>query len=115
MENYNIKIDNGTYKNGYIKGRIGNFYWYALVHRDKVDYGIDPINLKSGQGRLSRLCIYKEIVEKGGNPYFPSYDIKRYIYVDYKRGWDVLNSNYVEMTKQLVQYLDRRYSLKLVK
>lgn len=117
MKSYNIKIDDGKYKYkyGYIRGKIDNFYWYALVHRSEMDYGINPMDLQSGYGRVSRLCIYKEVIEQGGNPYSPSCDIKRYIYVNYKREWEILNSNYVEMTKQLVNYLDRRYSLKLVK
>lgn len=112
---YNIKIDDGKYKYGYIKGTIDNYYWYALVHKEKTDYGINPLDLQTGQGRVSRLCLYKEFCDQGGNPYLPTSSIRRYIYANYRREWDVLNYNHEEMVRQLVSYLERRYSLKLVK
>lgn len=112
---YNIKINDGKHKYGYIRGKVDNFYWYALVHRELSETGINPVNLKSGQGRVTRLCLYKEVVEQGGNPFSPTSSIRRFIYANYKRDWDVLNSDHVEMVKQLITYLERRYSLKLVK
>jgi CRISPR/Cas system CSM-associated protein Csm5 (group 7 of RAMP superfamily) len=115
MENYNIKIDEGKYKYGYLRGRVDNFYWYALVHKEQLEYGINPDSLQSGQGRVTRLCIYKEVIEHGGNPYVPTSSIKRYIYANYKKEWEVFNGNYIEMIRQLINYLERRYSLKLIK
>ena len=113
--NYDIKIDDGKHRYGYIKGRIDNYYWYALVHKEQMDFGINPLDLKSGQGRVSRLCIYKEFSEQGGNPYLPTSSVKRYIYANFKREWDVLNNNNEEMVRQLVCYLERRYSFRLLK
>ena len=113
--NYDIKIDDGKHRYGFIKGRIDNFNWYALVHKDQMDFGINPANLRAGQGRISRLCVYKEFTEQGGNPFLPTSSVRRYIYANYKREWDVLNSNYEDMVRQLVNYLERRYSFKLVK
>jgi hypothetical protein len=115
MDNYNIKVDEGKYKYGYVRGSVGDFYWYALVHRSEIEHGINPMNLQTGSGRISRLCVYKEFSEEKQNPYLPPSSIKRYIYANYKREWDVLNSNYVGMVKQLVDYLERRYSLHLVR
>ncbi|MEW9122611.1 MAG: hypothetical protein AB2421_07845 [Thermotaleaceae bacterium] len=113
--NYNIKIDEGKYKYGYIKGKIEGFDWYALVHKEQIDAGINPQNLQCGLGRISRLCIFKEVVEHGGNPYLPTSSVRRFIYANYKREWDVLNSDCLDMTKELVNYLERRYSLKVIK
>lgn len=115
MENYPIKIDQGKYKYGYIKGSVGDFYWYALVHKNEIEHGINPVSLQTGQGRISRLCVYKEMAEPGNHRCLPASGIKRYIYANYKREWDVLNSNYVEMVRQLVNYLERRCSFKLIK
>ncbi|SHJ61632.1 hypothetical protein SAMN02745975_02478 [Geosporobacter subterraneus DSM 17957] len=113
--NYKISIDEGKHKYGYIKGKIENYNWYALVHREKIDVGIDPLNLQSGLGRVSRLCIYKEVIDHGGNPYLPTSSIRRFIYANYKREWDVLSSDCMDMTRELVNYLERRYSLRIVK
>ncbi|KAB3529877.1 DUF7678 domain-containing protein [Alkaliphilus serpentinus] len=104
---WSIKLSPGKNRYGYIKGEIDHFQWYALVHKDNVDYGIDPISLNEGTGRISRLCIYKDIP-------MSSYT-KRLIYANYKRKWDVFNSSYEDMIRYLVEYLDRIYSIRLVK
>lgn len=113
--NFDIKIEEGKYRYGYIKGKIDNFHWYALIHKDELDFGINPSNLQTGCGRISRLCVYKETTEQGGNPFLPTSSVKRYIYANYKREWDVLNGNHEKMVSELVNYLDRRYSFKLIK
>ncbi len=110
-----MKIDEERYKYGYIKGRVEDFYWYALVHKEKLDYGINPQNLQKGYGRISRLCVYKEVIENIGNPYLPISKIRRYIYANYKRDWDVLSNSHIDMIKKLVNYLERRYSFRLIK
>ncbi|KAB3535290.1 hypothetical protein F8154_06780 [Alkaliphilus pronyensis] len=104
---WNIKILPGKNRYGYIKGEIDYFHWYALVHKDSVSFGIDPINLEGGYGRISRLCVYKDIP-------MSSYT-KRLIYANYKRRWDVFNTSYEDMIRYLVEYLERIYSIKLVK
>ena len=113
--NYDIKIEGGKHRYGYIKGRIDHFSWYALVHKEQIEFGINPKNLQAGEGRISRLCVYKEFTEQGGNPFLPTSSVKRYIFANYKREWDVLNTNYEDMVRQLVNYLERRYSLRLIK
>ncbi|ABR47599.1 hypothetical protein Amet_1399 [Alkaliphilus metalliredigens QYMF] len=102
-----IKVWEGKNRYGYIKGEIDSFHWYALVHKDEVDFGIDPYSLDVGIGRVSRLCIYKDVP-------MANYT-KRLIYANYKRQWDVLNKSYETMIKELVNYLERRYSIRLVK
>ncbi|MBM7616318.1 hypothetical protein [Alkaliphilus hydrothermalis] len=104
---WNIKISNSRNRYGYIKGEIDHFSWYALVHKDVVDYGINPYTLEEGQGRISRLCIYKDIPMSAYT--------KRLIYANYKRKWEVFNNSYEVMIRELVEYLDRIYSIKLVK
>lgn len=105
---FNIKIDYKLKSRyGYIKGEIDRFMWYALVHREDVDYGIDAETLEIGQGKVSRLCIYEDIPMSNYT--------KRLIYANYKRGWDVFNKNYKKMVLDLVSYLDRIYSIRAVK
>lgn len=105
---FNIKIHYGAKSRyGYIKGEIDNFSWFALVHREDVEFGIDPENLQGGKGRVSRLCLYKDIPMSNYT--------KRLIYANYKRGWDVFNKSYESMIIDLVGYLDRIYSIRAVK
>lgn len=113
--NCDIKIDEGRHRYGYIRGRIDGFEWYALVHKEESENGINPCSLENGQGRVTRLCVYKDVVEHGGNPYAPTCSARRFIYANYKREWDVLNSNHINMVKELITYLERRYSLRIVK
>lgn len=112
---FDIKIDKSTNKFGYIKGNIDDFAWYALVHKDEVEHGINPIDLTKGYGRISRLCIFKDQSDFSGNPYAPSMSVRRYIFANYHREWSVLNRNYYDMTKELISYLERRYSLRIIK
>lgn len=114
MKNYHVKINEEKYKYGYVRGTVNDFCWYALVHKEQIDHGINPENLEKGQGRISRLCIYKDVVEPLGNPYLPASRIRRYIYANYKRDWDVLSSSHIDMIKYLVNYLERRYSFRLI-
>jgi hypothetical protein len=102
-----IKVCSSKNRYGYIKGEIDNFSWFALVHKEEVDYGINPYDLGEGSGKVSRLCVYKDIP-------MVNYT-KRLIYANYKRQWDILNSSYEDMVKELVEYLERRYSIRAVK
>jgi len=112
---YNIKIDKNCCKYGYVRGNIGNYAWFALVHKESMDTGINPKDLTRGKGRITRLCIYKDQTDFKGNPYLPSLNVKRYIFANYHREWSVLNKNYYDMVKDLITYLERRYSLKVIK
>lgn len=112
---YDIKIDKNCSKYGYIRGEIENYAWFALVHKDAVENGINPDDLTVGIGRITRLCLYKDHTDFLGNPYMPSLSVKRYIFANYHRDWSVLNKNYYDMVKELITYLERRYSFKLVK
>ncbi|MDK2917356.1 MAG: hypothetical protein PWQ37_89 [Candidatus Petromonas sp.] len=113
--NYNIKIDKAVNKYGYIKGQIDNYAWYALVHKEEMEFGINPKDLSKGSGRITRLCLYKEHTDFLGNPHLPSLHTKRYIFANYQRDWSVFNRNYYDMVKELITYLERRYSLHVVK
>ncbi|RKD31816.1 hypothetical protein BET03_12005 [Thermohalobacter berrensis] len=100
---------------GYIKGEINDYSWFALVHRKDVEYGIDPKTLKKGNGKITRLCVYKDIPISLENNVKYDGVIKRYIFANYKREWDVLSPDHKYIVKNLVEYLERRYSIKLVK
>ncbi|MDI9476237.1 MAG: DUF7678 domain-containing protein [Natronincolaceae bacterium] len=105
---FNIKVNYNTKSRyGYIKGEVDSFTWFALVHKEDVEFGINAENLETGKGRVSRLCLYKDIP-------MPNYT-KRLIYANYRRGWDVFNKSYEKMVMDLVGYLDRIYSIRAVK
>ncbi len=105
---FNIKVNYNTKSRyGYIKGKVDSFAWFALVHRENVKFGINVENLEMGKGRVSRLCLYKDISMSNYT--------KRLVYANYRRGWDVFNKSYEKMILDLVTYLDRIYSIKAVK
>ncbi|MTI65119.1 MAG: hypothetical protein FH753_00765 [Firmicutes bacterium] len=108
---FNIKIEgkNKYTRYGYIKGEIGKYKWYALVHKESLNNGIDPNTLEKGKGKITRLCVYKDVNINSDT------HIKRYIFANYKRGWDVLSKNHKELIIQLVEYLDRRYNIVVIK
>lgn len=112
---HNIKVINDHRHRGYVEGEIDGLTWFAIVHDDPVETGIDPDSLKRGMGRVTRLCIYQDTSSIEGNPYLPSLSIKRMIYVNYQREWSIFNYNYRGMTKELVEYLERRSSLHIIK
>ncbi|NLM05142.1 MAG: hypothetical protein GX214_08995 [Clostridiales bacterium] len=102
-----IKILNSKNRYGYIQGEVEDFCWYALVHREEVAHGINPNNLDAGRGRVSRLCIYKDIP-------MTNYT-KRLIYANYKRHWEVFNTRHEDVIRGLVDYLNKRYSIRVIK
>lgn len=87
---------------GLIEGRILHCRWFALVQPEPTSFGINPRTLLKGGGRVSRLCIYTGSANKE-------------IVAEYSRGWVSLKYNYIEMVEELVGYLERRYSLRIVK
>lgn len=112
---YNVKVDNETEKYGYVTGSIEDFQWFALVHQQPVDYGIQVASLQKGGGRIARLCIYKDVDLILDTEDSESIDVVRYVYADYKHEWEVLSGEYLTLIETLVRYLDRRYSIALVK
>ena len=112
---YNIKITSSQKNQGYIEGTIDDYAWFAIIHEDPMESGIDQITLERGIGRVTRLCIFKDSSSVEGNPYLPSLSIKRLIFANYQREWSILNSSYRDMVKELISYLERRGMLKVVK
>lgn len=111
---YNIQVNKANKQYGYIDGMINDIYWFALVHTEIVEDGIDPVTLEKGFGRITRLCLYKDSTSFEGNPFLPSMTVRRQIFVNYQNEWSVLNSQYVDMARDLIHYLDRRYSLRII-
>jgi len=117
MENYkhNIVITTDNRHQGFVEGTIDEYLWFAIVHEESMEFGIDVKSLSKGTGKVTRLCIYKDAYDVEGNPYLPSLSIKRLIYANFQREWTILNSKYKEMVFELVHYLERRYSFKVLK
>ena len=111
---YNIVVNKSNKNYGYIDGYINDIYWFAMVHDEVVENGIDPVTLEKGFGRVTRLCLYKDSTTFEGDPFLPSMTVRRQIYVNYQEEWSVLNSAYIDMARDLIHYLDRRFSLRIV-
>lgn len=117
METYehNIKVINDHRHRGYLEGEIDGMLWFAIVHEEPVETGIDPETMKRGMGRVTRLCIYQDSSSVDGNPYLPSMSIKRIVYVNYQREWSIFHYDFRSMTRELVKYLERRCCMHLLK
>lgn len=113
--NHQIKVLTTNRTMGYVEGTIDDYTWFAIVHDEKMEFGIDPTSFQKGYGRVTRLCIYKDAYDVEGNPFLPSMSIKRVIYANYQHEWTILNYKYYDLIKELVVYLDMRYSMRLVK
>ncbi|HHV73118.1 MAG TPA: hypothetical protein GXX41_00400 [Thermoanaerobacterium sp.] len=106
-----IKVYSKTNKYGIIYGKIDDYNWYALVQADVVDYGINPETLSKGVGRVSRLFIYKDIERDVLN----QSTISESVIADYRHKWNFINDDKKDIVKKLVNYLELRYSLKVLK
>lgn len=112
---YKIEILSMTKSQGFIEGSIDDFSWFAIVQEEPVPFGIDPESLVKGRGKVTRLCLYKDNYDIEGNPYLPSLSIKRMIYANFQHEWSILNHKYRDMVMELVTYLERRYSMHVLR
>ncbi len=112
---YNIKITSSQKNQGYVEGTIDDYAWFAILHEEPMETGINQNTLERGVGRVTRLCIFKDSSSVEGNPYLPSLSIKRLIFANYQHEWSILNSSYKEMVRELIAYLERRGTLKVLK
>ncbi len=112
---HDIQLERNSKSYGFLKGSIDDYLWFALVHKDSVDYGIDPATLNKGMGRITRLCIFREERQFDGNPFMPSMTVKRTVYVNFHRDWTVMNPQYRPLVDALIKYLERRYSFHIVR
>lgn len=114
MENYNITIIGEHYKKGLVYGKVNDMEWFAQVNKVESENGINPDCLKSNQGRVMKLCVYKDIIEEEGDPFKLVFKTSRYIYAEYDCKWEVFNMKYYSLIYNLVNYLEKRYSLKVI-
>lgn len=106
-----ITVESRNNKYGIIYGKIDGYNWYALVQDKKVSYGINPMTLECGWGKVSRLFIYKNITDK---KLIPDQLIKSVI-ADYRHRWNTIESGQKDLILKLVNYLELRYSLKVLR
>lgn len=94
-----ITVTHGNGK-GLIEGKIRHCRWTATVQPKATDCCISPHTLIKGKGRVSQLCIY------AGN--------NKDAVAEFSKKWIRLQYNYIDMVEELVDYLERRYSLKII-
>ncbi|ABY93498.1 MAG: Uncharacterized protein XD65_0006 [Caldanaerobacter subterraneus] len=104
-----ITVESKNNQYGIIYGRIDDYNWYALVQKEKVSYGINPVTLEKGDGKVSRLFVYKKFSSKIPNDFIKS------VVADYRHKWNWLEKDKKELITRLVNYLELRYSLKVLK
>lgn len=114
MEECNISIKAENYKKGLVYGDINGLEWIALVNKEEDADGINPDNLHSGSGRVIKLCVFKDIIEEEGDPFKLIFKTNRYIYAEYNKKWQILNIKYYDLIHKLVNYLEKRYALKII-
>ncbi|WP_029687525.1 hypothetical protein [Thermoanaerobacter sp. A7A] len=104
-----IIVESKNNQYGIIYGKIDDYNWYALVQEEKVSYGINPVTLERGWGKVSRLFVYKKTCTK----LIPEQFIKSVI-ADYRHKWNWLENDQKDLIAKLVNYLELRYSLKVL-
>lgn len=114
MDSCNISIKAENYRKGLVYGEIDHMEWFATVAKEECIEGIDPENLRSGRGRVIKLCVFEDVVEEEGDPFKLVYKTSRYIYAEYNNRWEVLNVKYYNIIHYLVNYLEKRYSFKVI-
>lgn len=114
MEDYKISIKEENYKKGLAYGNINDLEWVAIINKEEDIHGINPESLRAGSGRIIKLCVYKDVVEEEGDPFKLVFKTSRYIYAEYNKKWEVLNVKYYQTIYRLVNYLEKRYSLKII-
>ncbi len=112
---HEIHVDRKQKSYGYLTGHIDQLSWYALLHKEEVPHGIDPETFKRGYGRITRLYLYEEKSSFEGNPFAPSMSLKRTIHAEFDDGWKILNPAYMSYVEELITFVDRRYSFKIIK
>lgn len=107
----NIKIKNNNKITGYMDGTIGSSLWSVIVEKVDNEQGLNPLNMRTGKGRIVKLCIYADDADVEGNPFTPTVTIKRHIYASYDHGWDNFNRKYMNDVFELVNYINARLSI----
>ena len=112
---YQIKVDQLNKRFGFIEGSVSHYDFYAEVSRENVPQGISLINMQKGDGKVIKLCIYRDETENEGDPFLPTITIKRHIYIDYDLDWKIYNFTFQHMVYELVQYLERRGQINIIR
>jgi hypothetical protein len=110
-----IKVEDINKRYGFLQGTINQYLFYAEVMKQPVEGGIDIMSMQKGLGNITKLCIYEDEMDNGGDPFLPTISIKRHIYVNYEREWKVYNFTFQSLVFELVHYLDRRCRMNIVR
>ncbi|MCD6435946.1 MAG: hypothetical protein J7L15_06115 [Clostridiales bacterium] len=112
---YDITINQTNKQFGLIEGTIGKYNFYAHVQKEDVKDGISLVTMQKGHGKITKLCIYEDEVDNSGDPFLPTMSIKRHIYINFENDWKVYNFTFQRMVTDLIEYLDRRSSMTIIR
>jgi hypothetical protein len=111
---HDIKITSINKILGYMDGTIDTHSWTAVISDKESSEAIDPATLKPGRGRIMKLSIFSDESDVEGNPFIPAITVKRHIFINYDRGWELFNRKYSDMVCELVGYISARISIRSV-
>ena len=113
--NYEIKVNQLNKRYGFIEGTINQYDFAAEISKENVPEGINIQKMDKGNGKIRKLCIFRDEVENTGNPFLPVMSVKRHIFIEYEDGWKVYNFTFQNMVSELIHYLDRRSTINIVR
>ncbi len=85
-------------RDGVIRGEAGPYQWEARLARGPVSYGLDPVTLYKGPGRIARLVLYLTLPGTRSRRKVAAFD----------RGWRFGRKEHLAVIRRVVRYLDRR-------
>lgn len=112
---YDIIVDQVNKQFGLIEGTVGKYSFYADIQKDDVKEGISLLTMQKGYGKITKLCIYEDEIDNSGDPFLPTMSIKRHIYINFENDWKVYNFTFQNMVSDLIQYLDRRSRMSIIR
>jgi len=83
-------------RDGLLRGEAGPYRWEARLTRGPVSYGLDPVTLYKGRGRIARLVLYEPI---------PGTRLQRKVAV-FDRGWQFGRRSYMSILHRIVRFLE---------
>ncbi|MEW8979163.1 MAG: hypothetical protein AB2385_12220 [Symbiobacterium sp.] len=88
-------LDVGT-RDGLLRGECGPYHWEVRLTRGPVSYGLDPVTLYKGRGRIARLVLYAPI---------PGTRLLRKV-AAFDRGWLFGRRRYLAVVQRVVGYVE---------
>mgnify|MGYP000002602815 CR=1 FL=1 len=91
-----VRLLDAGMRDGLLRGECGAYRWEVRLTRGPVSYGIDPVTLYKGRGRVARLVLYAPI---------PGTRLMRKV-AAFDRGWRFGRQEHLPILRRVVGYLE---------